>query len=246
MPSPDDMVAALAVKPPSYQPRYGYPSPDDVAFARDNDATYGFSAAGIDTKGAKLGNTPFENVVVSANSPVSTLGLNSRRQEMPQDIRDRVYASWLAGLKSPVAALGFDQGNTNSTWPVPKDRALTLGGFYENDSKQSWVDPRNPAAFAHENTHRGFEMLRDSYPRNPTLPNRLEEELFVRALQGKHFADAEALDVAKKLRTPFMFAEHPQIVEGNKLGAEQPERINAIEKMAAGLYHSRDHKMGPR
>lgn len=245
-------AAAPQPKPEIYSPvSKSWPTPEDVAFAKANDATYGYDAAPRLQAGT-IEQMPITAVPDWANSTsIKILGgkpLKGPKTDpgvVPPDVNDNLYAAWLAAQKSPTAALGYDLQHTVSSPTSKGSPSLTIGGLYDTASDKMWFDNRLDSPLAHESMHRGINMLNGTEKGHSAVKNfPSAEEYIVRALMQKNFGDIETKDLLKEGITSGTGTN--QINKGKMLNNNYSEGLNAIEDAAAVLYHKRGRPMGPR
>jgi hypothetical protein len=228
----DQMALALAAGVGSIaKPPVAYPSADDVAFARKNDATYGDPSAGFLTGKGNVPQMDIQTIPFLLRGG-SGIGAGASRAPVDKETSDNLYKGWLASKQSAVAGLGFDPHNMVVS--PPSTTQLNVGGLYTPGSDNMWFDQqRYPEAAVHESMHRGIQQLRDA----GTLPPGIDhsrEELLVRALMQRNFGDLER---NRK------YSAKDQI-DASKPLMSDPD-IFTIENAAADLYAKRKPG-GPR
>lgn len=195
-----------------------------------NERTYGTNAEAYTQGDANQKKISSDLAVAWHNRDVKTAsGYSTLPPEMTSQERDTVHKQWMASQKSAVSQLGFDPGKILKT-----DKArLNVGGFYDPNVDETWVDTEFTSAAVHESMHRGVEMMR----KEGLLPKMdYKEEYVVRALMLRHFGEIERQGdkAGRKGDT--------QVDIGKRIPAEV---LDKIEK-AAEDYLAKKRPGGPR
>lgn len=145
----------------------------------------------------------------------------------------------LASHRNAITGLGFDP----STLAMENSgEALTIGGFYDPDRDVMMVSAADPSALAHESTHRGLKVLRNSGVlslEESALLDRSEESV-VRYIMKKDMGDVEGGggDIDKQQREDAIYLFEKSASTNNF------RLLSSIEKKAEALYAQR-HMAGP-
>ena len=168
-----------------------YPSQDDVAFARDNDASYGSVGAAY-TQPPYGGQLPqmrtADQISRSWDSMDDTGNLPIKAAPVAPKVSDNLMAGYLASNRSALAGLGFDPRHMAIGNAEPHDWAMS--GSYYPQSDQILTTGTYPSTTAHESMHRGMAMLRDA-GMMPPAANDMSEESIVRGQMLRNFGDTE-------------------------------------------------------
>lgn len=214
-----------------------FPSTDDVAFARKNDAAYGDPNAGFFEPGKASVRAISTNAIPFLDASTvyrEKFADSPKRAPVGTDIADDMYQAHLASQRSPLAALGFDP--RAMTFSPKSDTELNVAGLYYPDKDLIWNSGKYKSTPVHESMHRGIGQL-EKAGMLPKEARSHKEELLVRALMQKHFgSDVEI---------------RPDALLGNAQVERSRKYLNdpllkQIEDSAATLYHKKQRPMGPR
>ena len=232
---PSTTVTKANVPPLQGQP---YPSQDDVAFARDNDASYGSVGAAY-TQPPYGGQLPqmrtADQISRSWDSMDDTGNLPIKAAPVAPKVSDNLMAGYLASNRSALAGLGFDPRHMAIGNAEPHDWAMS--GSYYPQSDQILTTGTYPSTTAHESMHRGMAMLRDA-GMMPPAANDMSEESIVRGQMLRNFGDTEMGRGS---------VGDDQIASGRYYNENRnfSPTMDAIETAAQKLY-AQLHPRGPR
>ena len=215
-----------------------YPDQNDVALARDSDASYGNLAAAFvqPPYGGQIASPRTGDEIQSAfnqldNSGKSTFG----PQPVSPGVSDNLMAGYLASQRSALAALGYDPRHMTIAEAPPEK--WTVSGSYYPKEDQILTTGVYPSTTAHESMHRGIQALRDANLYPPEA-DKMSEEAIVRGQMLRNYGDVE---------TGRGKLGDEQINDGrfyNENSNFSPT-MDAIETAAQKLYASK-HPRGPR
>lgn len=190
------------------------------------------------------------------------------RPMSPQEFRDQFTQAYLMGTRSPVTMVGL-HGNQNVQFRDLMEHT-NAAGIYTRGTDRLAVDPADPASFAHENTHKGYEMLRRlmpgaegerfdpanytpergfQYPAIPTRAAANSEEGYVRTIMDARGGMAERTNpyeaqLAENARYEW---DRPRYdVAGNAGPTPTRAAIERAESQAVDYLNANRSLMGPR
>jgi len=243
-----EMVAALfgggkepkapAVTHAASQPQ-GYPSSEDVAFARKQDYSYGqpwareFSGDTFRRFNSDWNKPPYESERMPDNE-----------YKARPELRDYHAKAALASQNSALATLGYDPNRlaTDVDTPLSKYR-VSVTGLYHPKSDTMYANVDKPSTAVHESIHRGVKKLRDT-PHWDRRFSDLGEENVVRWLMHQRVGDAEQQEGIGSLGQQDIDQAKRSFT--NEHWGESRRKTLADMEAAAAKYLAEKRPMGPR
>ena len=185
---PSTAVAKADVPPLQGQP---YPGQDQVAQARNVDATYGSDAAAFAQPpyGGQIASPRTRDQIANAWDSMEDTGeLPVKPGAVSPNVSDNLMAGYLASRRSALAGLGFDPRHMAIADAPPRDWAQS-GAYYPHED-QILTTGVYPSTTVHESMHRGIAALRQAGMLPPGMDD-LSEESSVRAQMLRNYGGVE-------------------------------------------------------
>lgn len=220
-------------------PTEDWPTPQDVAAARDYKKNFGNQAERDINTGTPLSQVSDENLVKA----LYTSGYNTHPAETPLSASsaERLYAAQMSANKTPLSSLGFDPNRMTLT---PTGDYSILGAYFPETDRIWTTNSRTTPV--HESIHRGISQLVEDQPEFIDRMNKWKggEETLVRALMLRHFGDAENQTYKSRGRLPSPQVAQARVAMGNP---EFQKLLGDIERSAHYKYAKKliDEGQGP-
>lgn len=218
----------------------GYPTADDVAAARNADASYGDPSAAFvqPPYGGQVASPRTNEGISTAFSNLDDTGETGvRPAPIRSPVADNLMAGYLASRRSALAALGFDPRNMTIGDPPSGENPWGVSGEYDPVSDQIVTTGVFPSTTAHESMHRGMQALRQAGVMPPEVSDSgLSEESIIRAQMLRNYGPIEQ----GRGKTG-----DEQVRAGQWYNENKTSLMDKLEAVAAQIY-AKKHPGGPR